>query len=74
MSSSSHKNNMPKVSHYSTLYFLRYTNPIYMKYLFTNIQKQYIMVKSSLRFKKNIWVNNLRFLRFKNAKFSGYCF
>ena len=36
--SSSCKNNMPKVSHDKTLYFLRYTQPRYIKCLFTNIQ------------------------------------
>ena len=40
ISSSSHENNMPKVSHYNTVNFLRYTHPRYMKCLFTNIQKQ----------------------------------
>ena len=38
---SSHKNYMPKVSHYSSIYFLSYAHPRYMKCLFTNIQKQY---------------------------------
>ena len=36
----SHKNTIPKVSHYDTLYFLKYTHPRHMKCLFTNIQKQ----------------------------------
>ena len=40
ISFSSHKNHMLKVSHYSTVYFLRYTHPRYRKCLFTNIRKQ----------------------------------
>ena len=44
---------MPKVSHHDTVYFLRYTQPRYMKCLITNIQKQWNMLKSSLLFKKN---------------------
>ena len=40
ISSSSNKNNMPKVLDYSTAYFLRYTHPRYMKCLFENIGKQ----------------------------------
>ena len=30
MSMSSHKHNVPKISHYKTVYFLRYTHPRYM--------------------------------------------
>ena len=45
---------MAKVSHYTTVYFLRYKHPRYMKFLFTNIQKQQNTLKSSLLFKKNI--------------------
>ena len=44
---------MPKVSHYNTLYFLRYPHPRYIKYLFTNIQKQLNILGSSLIFDKN---------------------
>ena len=40
ISSSSHKNKMPKVLHYNTVCFVRYTHPRYMKRLFTNIQKK----------------------------------
>ena len=47
------KNNMPKDSHYNTVYFLRYTDPRYLICLFTNIQKQQNMLESSLLFKKN---------------------
>ena len=74
---------MPKVTHYNTVYFLRYTHLWYMKCLFKNIQKQKNMLKSRLVFKKNTsfmvtipW--KFHFLkpknRFKKAKFSGYCF
>ena len=46
-----------------------------MKFLFTNIQKQWNMLKICLLFKKytNFTVNNSIILRIKNAKFSGYC-
>ena len=44
---------MPKVLQYNAVYFLRYMHPKYMKCLFTNVQKQYNMLKSSLLFKKN---------------------
>ena len=37
---------MPKVSHYNTVYFLRYTHPRYMKCLITNVQKQQNMLKN----------------------------
>ena len=40
ISLSLHKNNVPKVLHRNSIYFLRYTHPRYMKYMFTNIQKQ----------------------------------
>ena len=53
ISSSSHKTNMLKIWHYKTIYFLRYMHPKYMKCLFTNIQKQQNMLKTSLLFKKN---------------------
>ena len=53
ISLSSHKDNMPKVSHYNTVYFLRYTHTRFMKYLFTNIQIQQNMLKRSLLFKRN---------------------
>ena len=63
---------MLKVSHYKTVYFLRYTHPRYMKCLFTNIQKRSNMLKSSLLLKKiqTLRVNNSRICRIKNAKFS----
>ena len=44
---------MPKVSHYNNVHFLKYKHPRYMKCLFTNIQKQKNMLKSSLLLKKN---------------------
>ena len=40
ISLSSHKNNTPKVSNHSNIYFLSYAHPRYMKCLFTNMQKQ----------------------------------
>ena len=46
------KNNMPKVSHYST-FCLRHAHPRYEKCLFTNIHKQRNMLKISLIFTKN---------------------
>ena len=36
----------------NTLYFLRYAKVRYVKSLFTNIQKEYNMLKISLLFKK----------------------
>ena len=44
---------MPKVKYYDSIYFLSYANPKYMKCLFTNIQKQKNMLKSSLHVTKN---------------------
>ena len=43
---------MPKVSHFNSIYFLSYAHRKYMKCLFTNIQKQWNMLKSRLLFKK----------------------
>ena len=51
-SSSSQENNMLKISHWNTFYFLRYANVRYVKNLFTNIQKQKNILKISLLFKK----------------------
>ena len=48
-----HKNNMPKISHYNSIYFLRSAQVIYVKCLFTNTQKQQHMLKISLLFKKS---------------------
>ena len=50
---SSHKNNMPQISHYKSIYFLSYAHQRYMKCLFTNMQGQKNMLKSSLLFNKN---------------------
>ena len=41
---------MPKISHYNTFYFLRYSHVRYVKYLFTNIQKQQNTLNISLFF------------------------
>ena len=38
--SSTYENNMLKILHQNTFYFLRYTYVRYVKSLFTNIQKQ----------------------------------
>ena len=70
---------MLKISHKSTLYFLRYAPVRYVKSLFTNTQKQYNMLKISLLFKKvmNLYTsraNNSRILKIKNAKFRGCCY
>ena len=48
----------------------------YVKSFFTNIQKQWNMLKASLLFKKftNSPANGSIILRIKNAKLSGYCF
>ena len=37
---SSHENNMPKIPNYNTLQFFRNADGRYVKFLFTNIQKQ----------------------------------
>ena len=50
ISSSSYENNMLKISHLNTFYFLRYAHVKYVKSLFANIQKKYI--KMTLLFKK----------------------
>ena len=73
---SSHKDNMPKVPLYTSIYILSYVRPRYMKCLFANIQKQQNMLKISLLAKKirTSQVNNSRILRIKNAKFSGIVF
>ena len=47
------KKNMSKISHCTIIYFLSYAHPRYMKCLFTNMQKQSNMLKSSLLFKEN---------------------
>ena len=47
------KSKMPKVSHYNTLYFLRYVQPRWVKCLFANTHKQWNTSKISLIFKKN---------------------
>ena len=52
ISLSSFENNMLKILHYNTFYFLRHAYVRYVKSLFTNIQKQYNMLKISLLFKK----------------------
>ena len=43
---------MLKISHKNTFYFWRYAQVIYVKSLFTNIQKQKNMLKISPLFKK----------------------
>ena len=47
------KNSITQIAHYNTFHFLRYALFKYAKCLFTNIQKQYSTLKSSLIFKKN---------------------
>ena len=49
---SSFENNMLKISHWNSFYFLRYAHVSYVKSLFTNIPKQQNMLKTSLLFKK----------------------
>ena len=43
---------MLKISYESAFYFLRYAHVRYVKSVFTNIQKQYNMLKISLIFQK----------------------
>ena len=47
------KNYVAQITHSNTFYFLRYRRFRYAECLFTNIQKQYNTLKSSLLFKKN---------------------
>ena len=61
-----------KILHLNTFCFLRYSHVWYVKSLFTNIPKQWNMLKISLLFKK--FTNFSRILRIKNVKFLGYCF
>ena len=60
------------------LYFLKCTHPRYikcLKCLFTSIQKQQIMLKNSLPFKKNTKaVNYSSSSGMKNTEFSEYYF
>ena len=67
---------MSKVLYFNSIYFLSFMHWKYMKCLFRNIQKQWNMLKIGyfLRKLQTSWVNNLRILRIKNAKLSGYCF
>ena len=55
---------IPKVSHYN-IYFFTYAHPRYMKYLFTNIQKQWNVNIRKLHTSR---ANNYTILRIKNAK------
>ena len=55
---------MPKVSHYKTVHFLRYTHPRYMKCLFKNIQKQQNMLKIVY------FLGKIQTLRVNNSKCS----
>ena len=66
------KNSILQIAHCNTCHPLRYAHVRYAKYLFTNIQKQQNMLKSSKV--QTLRVNNSKILRIQNAKFSGYCF
>ena len=77
ISSSSFKNNILKISHKNTYYFLRYAHGRYVKSLFTNIQKQWNMLKISLLFKEftnftGKYLENQLGLRMRN--FQGIAF
>ena len=48
------KNDIAQIAHSNTFYFLRYVHFRYVECLFSNIQKQYNTLKSSLFFEKNI--------------------
>ena len=65
---------MPKVSHYKSIYFLIYAHPRYMICLFMNIQKQLILLKSSLLFKKNTNFRILEFSELEMRNFQGIVF
>ena len=74
ISSSSQEDNMTKIPHYSTFWFLRYSHVRYVKFLFTKIFV-YIQKQWKADFLRNLLtsrVNNSTILRIKNANLSGY--
>ena len=73
---SSHKNNMPNVSHYNTDYFLRYTHLYLLNICLQTHRYNRIPYKLAyfLRKIQTSWINP-RILRIKNVlKFLEYCF
>ena len=46
----------------------------YVKIFFVNIQKQQNMLKKNYYFLRSLLLNNLRILKIKKVKFSGYFF
>ena len=63
---------IPKVSHYN-IYFFTYAHPRYMKYLFTNIQKQWNVTYENYILHGQITTQFLG-LRMRKVVISGYCF
>ena len=70
------KNSITQIAHYNAFPFLRYVFFRSANCLFTNIQKQYNTLKSSLLFKKirTLRANKLRIFGIQIAKFSGQYF
>ena len=70
------KNDTTQIEHCSACHFLWYAHFSYVKCLFTNIEKQWTTLKSSLLFKKmkTLRENSPRNLTIQNVKFSGYYF
>ena len=71
------KKNIPKFSHYNTVYFLSYTRDISNVCLQTYRNNRiYYKVAYKIQTSKiqTSLVNNSIILRIKNAKFLGYCF
>ena len=69
---------MPKTSHYNIFYILRYAHVRYVKCLFTNIQKQWNVLKINSLFKKfanftGKFANSI-ILKIRNGEFARQCF
>ena len=71
ISLSSHKNNMSKVSHYNTVYFLRYIQSILWKVCLQTYRVNRICWKVAyfIRKMQTSRVNNSKILKIKNMKF-----
>ena len=68
---------MPKVSHYNRIYFFSYAHPRYLKCLFLQTNRNNTICQKLAYFLGNLqtsWGYNSRFLRIRNAKFSGHFF
>ena len=76
ISSSSDENNMPRISHYNTFYFLKCGHTRYVKCFFTIIQKQQkmlICIKTELTFRFLQWEMFCFIFIIKNWKEFALC-